>query len=226
LSEFNPYYEHAGVKIYHGDSREIIPLLDPVDLCLTDPMYGNNHDPDGHRRHRHKWVPSRKFQDIATDKKPFYPAHLLLSSSFKKIIIFGANHFSSRLPDASCWLVWDKREGTTPDNQSDCELAWTNLPGPARLYHHLWRGICRRGEENIASLGARIHPYQKPVSLMTWCILQAEPVESIIDPYMGSGTSLLAAKRLGKRAIGIDIERWCCDQAIERLSQEILPLFS
>src|SRR5262245_41779006 len=92
----------------------------------------------------------------------------------------GANHYASRLPDSPAWLVWDKRHGTTPDNHADVELAWTNLPSVARIYHHLWRGMIRAGEANVGRRG-KWHPAEKPVELLQWCV--AKTTGTVLDPY-------------------------------------------
>lgn len=151
------------------------------------------------------------------DDKPFDPSPWL---AFDKVILWGGIHFAQRLPDNRCWLVWDKREGTTPDNQADCEIAWTNLPGPARLYSHLWRGMARRGEENV-SREPRAHPTQKPIALMAWCIQLCKlPADRLIcDPYMGSGTTGIAAVRAGHRFVGCEIDPNHFETACRRLDQ-------
>jgi site-specific DNA-methyltransferase (adenine-specific)/modification methylase len=148
---------------------------------------------------------SRDWPAIIGDDKPFDPALLL---RYPKVVIFGGNHFGSRLPDASKWIVWDKREETTPDDNADCEMAWTNLKGPARIHRQLWRGICRRGEENVSTGASRLHPTQKPIALMEFCILQCklQPASTILDPYMGSGPTGVAAVRRGHNFIGCEIE--------------------
>ena len=152
------------------------------------------------------------------DDQPFDPVPCL---GFPKVILWGGIHFAQRLPESRCWLVWDKREGTTSDNQADCEIAWTNLPGPARLHSQLWRGIVRRGEENV-SKQARCHPTQKPIELMSWCIrlCKLEPGAVVLDPYMGSGTTGIAAIRGGYRFIGIEIDPRHFETACERIEQE------
>jgi site-specific DNA-methyltransferase (adenine-specific)/modification methylase len=154
------------------------------------------------------------------NEQSFDPSELL---HFPKVILWGAIHYANKLPNAPMWLVWDKREGGGSNTGADCELAWTNLSGTARLYHQLWRGSLIRGEENGKP---RIHPTQKPVGLMSWCIERARlsPHELILDPYMGSGATLLAAQRAGHRAIGIEIEERYCEIAAKRLSQSVLPL--
>ena len=151
--------------------------------------------------------------NLSLATKPFLPNHLL---TFDSIILWGANHYASRLESARGWLVWDKRGGIPSNDQSDCELAWTNFLGVARLFHRYWNGGGINEE--------RWHPTQKPIGLMRWCIELAPPHELVIDPYMGSGTTLRAAKDLGRRAIGIEIEERYCEIAAKRLSQEVLAL--
>jgi site-specific DNA-methyltransferase (adenine-specific) len=220
-----PYYEHAGITIYHGDCREILPQLSGVDLILADPPYGIKERTTRASNGRGKsvsggfrFVESRDWPAVYGDDKPFDPAHLL---PYPKVILWGANHYCDRLPGSSHWLIWDKREETGSDDNADCEIAWSNLPGPARLHRQLWRGICKRGAENVSIAYSIVHPTQKPLALMKWCIQQAGEVAAICDPYFGSGTTLRAAKDLGIPAIGIEIEEKYCEIVAKRLSQEV-----
>ena len=223
-----PFYEQDGITIFNGDCRDILPTLarESVDLVLTDPPYGVNLDTSrrtsiapavtphgGYRRPSH-------WERIAGDRTPFDPLPWL---TFPRTILWGANHYADRLPPSPSWIVWDKREGTTSDTGADCEMAWTSLGGPARLYRQLWRGMIQRGEENGT---ARLHPTQKPVALMSWCIDRARLTHGalILDPYSGSGTTLIAAYRLGHRAIGIEVSEAYCEIAANRLRQQVLPL--
>lgn len=224
----SPYYQDEAVTIYHGDCREILPQLGPVDLVLTDPPYGIKERTRRASNGRGKsvtggfrFVESRDWPEVYGDDQPFDPSHLL---KYPKVILWGANHYCHLLPGSSHWLIWDKREETGSDDNADCEIAWTNLKGPARLHRQLWRGICKRGEENIASGYSIVHPTQKPIALMRFCILQAREAAIICDPYFGSGTTIRAAKDLGRKAIGIEIEERYCEIAAKRMSQEVLPL--
>lgn len=155
--------------------------------------------------------------EMKGDDKPFDPTELLI---FPEVILWGAIHYSDRLPRSTSWLVWDKRDGVASDDNADAEIAWTSVGGPVRLYRHLWKGLCRAGEENISIQGGKIHPFQKPAALMRWCI-NFTSAPTILDPFMGSGTTLVAAKNLGRRAIGIEIEEHYCEIAAKRLSQEV-----
>lgn len=208
----------GSATLYHGDCLEILPSIESVDALVSDPPYGIDlASKAGGVRNR--WHQTMKY-DLAIfgDDKPFDPSPFL---GFEKAILWGGNHFGSRLPDASCWLIWDKLDGGTPFNQADCEMAWTNLPGPARLYRQKWRGMIRAGEENIGKQ-SRVHPTQKPVALMAWCIehcrLAAGSV--IFDPFMGSGTTGVAAVRGGHKFIGIEIDRRYFDIACQRIEDE------
>lgn len=221
-----PYYDHASVTIYHGDAREILAAVGGIDLCLTDPPYGIGYRSNHNSSRRGKWARWVRYENmpgIIGDDGPFDPAYLL---GFPRVVTFGGNYFASRLPDARCWIVWDKRDGISPNNQADCEMAWTNLDKPSRIYRHLWSGWLRAGEENVAR-SEKLHPHQKPIALFRWIIDYADvPAGSlIVDPYCGSGTTLVAAKDLGHRAIGIEIEEEYCEIAAKRLGQEVLPLF-
>jgi len=207
----------GNATIFHGDCFDIMDELMEADAVIADPPYGIDlNSLSGSFRSRH--VKAADEYLVVGDDKPFNPKPWI---SFPKTILWGANHYSSRLPDARKWIIWDKREGTTADNQADCEMAYTNLKGPTRLYSQLWRGMCRRGEENM-SRQQRVHPTQKPVGLMMYCIEQCKlPTGSlIVDPYMGSGTTGIAAVRLGHRFIGVEIVRRHFETACTRIEIE------
>lgn len=221
-----PYYDDDGITIYHGDCREIVPSL-RYDVVVSDVPYGIDYDTDSRRfsRAASPWwqnVDSSLVSNkpkVRGDAQPFDPAPWITGPA----ILWGANHYASRLPDSGGWLVWDKRLGAEDMAEkgwpmSEAELAWTNVRGSVRVFRNLWSGLLRSSEK-----GEHYHPTQKPVALMTWCLSFA-PSGVVIDPYMGSGTTLVAAKRVGRSAIGIEIEERYCEIAAKRLAQRALPL--
>ena len=204
-----PYYEHAGITIYHGDCREILLTLGPVDLVLTDPPYGIGVTRmtlgNGNRK---VFRGSEAWDDSTPDLS-------WVISSGLPAIVWGGNYF--QLPPSRCWFVWDK--GTGSNDFADCELAWTNLDSTVRKYFQSWVGA--NAKESYDK--DRFHPTQKPVGLMKWCLNRLGD-GLILDPFMGSGTTLVAAKNLNRRAIGIEIEERYCEIAAKRLQQEVLDL--
>lgn len=220
-----PYFQRDQVVLYHGDCRDLLPMLvpDSVGLLLTDPPYGIGLRTDYLTRKRGTLKHGRDFLPIYGDDAPFDPTHLL---GFPRLILFGANHYASRLPVSNSWLVWDKLAGLTSkrtigfNDQGDAELAWTNLGGPVRLIPHRWTGMLKASERRQI----RLHPTQKPVALMAWLIRQyALPGTLILDPYMGAGSTVVAAQALGHPVIGVEIEETYCALAVQRLAQ--LPLW-
>lgn len=226
-----PFYVRKGVVIYCARWQDVYSSLDQsgATVVLSDVPYGikyrSNHN-SGRKASewlKVEWIPDHNFDPIEGDDQPFDPAPLLCA---RTVMLFGANYYASRLPDSRCWITWDKREHVAPDDAADCEYIWTNLDKPSRIYRHLWRGLVRRGEENV-SRQPKYHPHQKPVALLRWLLEYADVStdDIIIDPYMGSGSTLVAARRLGLRAIGVEIDPGYCAAAVKRLKQpEIAPL--
>ena len=207
-----PYYEHAGIRIYLADCREILSSLE-FDAVIADPPYGIKYV------HGAEKIPSAsKLNEIPIhgDDQPFDPAFLL--NLDKPLILWGGNHYAPRLPASGGWLVWDKRCGTVVNDQSDCEVAWTNIQRTIRIYYHVWDGFRRGPETGIP----RVHPMQKPVALMQWCLGLLPDATVVVDPFCGSGSTLVAAKNVNRQAIGIEIEERWAEEAAKRLSQEVL----
>jgi len=210
-----PYYQESGITIYHGDCREILPDIPAgsVDLVLTDPPYGIAHPTNFGSRGRGQIAGSRDYPPCIGDDAPFDPSQLL---SFGRCILWGANHYADRLAASSGWLVWDKERPDDID-QATCELAWSNCIKGVRRFRYLWNGCMRAGDE------ALFHPMQKPVALMSWCLSLrwVDDAQNVLDPYCGSGPVLIAAKRNGINAIGIEIEERYCEIAANRLAQQV-----
>jgi len=202
-----PYYQDDAVTIYHGDCREILPELE-FDAIVTDPPYGigANRMTLGNGRKR------IDRGDLDWDSAP--PDLAPLFAADVPTIIWGGNYFT--LPPSSRWLVWDK--GTGANDFADCELAWTNLNGVVKRFFRSWVGANARQHAE----GVRFHPTQKPLELMAWCVGFTEG--TVLDPFMGSGTTLRAAKDLGRKAIGIELEERYCETAAERMGQEVMDL--
>lgn len=207
-----PYYQKDGLTIYHGDAREIAPSLGFGGLVLTDPPYGINRPTNYASRGRGRLAQCKDYAPVRGDDAPFNPEWLL--GIGKARILWGANHYADSLPPVSGWLVRDKERPDELD-QSTCELAWTDCIKGVRRFRWLWNGMMRRGDE------ALVHPTQKPEALMEWCIGRAGLDCPILDPYMGSGTTLVSAKAAGFSGIGIELEEAYCEVAAKRLSQSV-----
>lgn len=214
-----PYYQDEFSTIYCGDCRDILPLLEPVDLVLTDPPYGIGaptlKESKGHIATRKDYGVS-DWDDNVADSEVI----LMALGLSKNSIIFGGNYYTDILAKNGCWLVWDKE---ITCGFADCELAWTSLPGAVRRIKYTWNGMIKQMPEQ------RWHPTQKPLTVMRWCIEQADiktkkRQETILDCFMGSGTTLAAAKLLGRKAIGIELEEKYCEIAVKRLRQGVLAL--
>lgn len=206
--------------LWHGDCRDVLPLLPKVDVVITDPPYGIGAD-KGAGKSAKKWAAYTG--DDRWDESPIDEEMCgRLISAGSSAIIWGGNYF--RLPPTPCWLIWDK-ETAGVTTFADCEVAWTNLPKAMRLKRHLWSGPYMREREE------RVHPTQKPLGIMRWCIEQAGDVSTVLDPFMGSGTTGVACAQMGKAFTGIERERRYFDIACERIARaqaqgSLIPLDS
>lgn len=190
-----------------------------IDLVLTDPPYGINYDlqqnkqsESGRISNGGKW---KKYEYTAWDKNP--PTQEYFDEIFrvsKNQIIWGGNYFN--LPQSSCWLIWNKIQRGF---MTDGEMAWTSFDGGVRIFDY------SRADAYINSKEGKFHPTQKPLVLIQWCIQQAKYHDlplTILDPFLGSGTTAVAAKKLNRRFIGIEISPDYCKIAEDRLKQGVL----
>jgi site-specific DNA-methyltransferase (adenine-specific) len=197
----------GNAELWHGDCRDVLPLLTAHDLLLTDPPYGIKRFEKGFGTTRFKGHGAEK-AGIEWDRKPDLGLLLGLIDFGDVAIIWGANNFA--LPPHEHFLVWDKMQ--TVDNFSSAEYAYYNGKKPAKVFRYSIHQH-NQDEKNKA------HPTQKPVRLMEWCIQQAPNPATICDPFMGSGTTGIACARMGLQFTGIERERRYFDIACERISR-------
>jgi site-specific DNA-methyltransferase (adenine-specific)/modification methylase len=210
--------EIGNATLYLGDCMDILPTLPNVDAVITDPPYGIDESSKKVASRQRKngnsksLADQRDYGDFDWDKAP--PPQELIELMITKgdhQAFFGGNYFT--LPPTSCWLVWDKLNG---DNDfADCELAWTNWPKAVRRLQWRWNGMIRQGNEE------RYHPTQKPLEVMKWVIELCPKSDTILDPFMGSGTTGVAAIQLGRKFIGIEREERYFQIACERISNAV-----
>jgi DNA modification methylase len=204
------YYEQDGITIYHADCRELLPVLGTFDLLLTDPPYGKKY-----ARGKHGIGVGARFDlnDVRWDDAPDAETVKQGIESAHKAIVWGGNYLIDALTPTNCVLVWDKQNGKNV--YADGEIAWTNLTITTRIFRKQWIG------GSITE--SLVHPTQKPLALMRWCLSLVDDAKTVVDPFMGSGTTLVAAKEAGMRAVGIEINEEYCQKAVERLRQGVLP---
>lgn len=198
-----PYYRDDAVVIFNADCREIVPHIPKAELLLTDPPYGIGINKSN------RLSVSRGFGGETWDDEAPDITHALTVAG--KHIVWGGNYFA--LPATRCFLIWDKQNDGR--DFADCEMAWTDINSVARIF--------RKRPMNMD--GGKVHPTQKPLGLMKWCIEKAGDVQTIIDPFAGSGTTGRAAKDLGRKCVLIEREERYCEIAANRMRQEVLPIF-
>lgn len=189
----------GNATLYLGDCRDVLPTLDKVDAVVTDPPYGIGYTGNGGKgwaNHNAEW----------DGEIPFVTLQEIRDMSVPKII-WGGNYFTDILPPTMQWLVWDK--GQRDFSLADCEFAWSSQQKASRIFTY------SRGK---ALQDGKVHPTQKPIELMKWCINHLpEGSNTILDPFMGSGTTGVAAVQMGRRFIGIEREPKYFDIACKRI---------
>ena len=195
--------------LYLGDCRDILPTLPKVDAVITDPPYGIG-EAAGKNARRNNLAVAKDFGNDSWDDEPISPELIqMVREAGKWAVIFGGNYYA--LPAAKCWLVWDKENGDS--DFADCELAWTNLPKAVRRIRYMWNGMLRANGEARGD-----HPTQKPIGVMAWAISHVpSPCRTILDPFMGSGTTGVACMNLGRQFTGIEREQKYFDIACRRI---------
>ena len=190
----------GGQRLILGDCLEVMPLLGRFDAVVTDPPYGIRYDVAAAKSSGKKsgkgFGFKGEYRATDWDSAACDGAVDLAVGMAGKAIIFGGNYY--QLGASPCWLVWDKE---TNGQFADCELAWTNLDQPARLIRHMWNGGIRKGHEPRHG-----HPTQKPIGVMEWCLGHVPNAQTILDPFMGSGTTLVACHRMGRHGTGIELD--------------------
>lgn len=206
-------YNEDGIQLFHGCCEDVLPQIEKVDLVLTDPPYGLQWKSTGFQQSfKTDWAAAKEW-----DNRPNAACIKLVVSRGQEWIIWGGNYFASDLGDCKAPLIWDKQTGA--NKFADGEMAFTSFKtGTLRIFRHQWCGAFKDSERGERA----VHPTQKPVELMKWSIGQAANARIVLDPFVGSGTTLVAAQQLGLRAIGIEIEEKYCRIAIERLRQKSL----
>ena len=201
--------EIGNATLYLGDCAEILPTLGQFDAVVTDPPYGIG-ESKGRNKTRGKLAIAKDYGDDDWDNEPITKDAVDLMRNISEWqIIFGGNYFE--LPPTKCWLIWDKENGAS--DFADAEMAWTNLNKAVRLKRYMWNGMLRANKELRGD-----HPTQKPIGIMEWVISHLpNDVETIIDPYMGSGTTGVACMNLKKKFVGIEREKKYFDIACKRL---------
>lgn len=201
----------GNAELWHGDCREILPTIEsPLSIC-SDPPYGISYKHGGGGKSIHTMGNTRThIEAVKGDDTKFDPAHLLNWSC----LLFGADHYANVLPDGGMFHVWDKdpKGLMSWDSHSDAELFWTSWTRSRVVFRYLWKGLCQEGAGE-----RRYHPTAKPVRLMEFCIRLMPEKDILCDPYLGSGTTGVACMNLGRRFIGVEIERKYFDIACRRI---------
>lgn len=194
--------------LYLGDCAEILPTLGKVDAVITDPPYGINKDGQQRTTGGHGGRKAYTFKGWDGERPDAAVFDLILKAADKHVI-WGGNYFADLLPASMKWLVWDKGQRI---NQSDGELAYTSIQGALR--------ICTMNRVELLTDGAE-HPTQKPVRLMKWCVEQVGDALLILDPFMGSGSTGVAAIQMGRAFIGIERDPEYFGIACRRIEQAV-----
>jgi site-specific DNA-methyltransferase (adenine-specific) len=214
----------GNAELYLGDCLEILPTLDKVDAVITDPPYGMNLDTKNSKRpltdkaflkHKHK----KDYDAIIGDSSKFeFRKYYEPLRGIAEQFWWGGDYYRNDLPDGGSWLVWDKRKGIEDVEYSlaEFELCWSKKQRARKILRHRWFGLCGTETQDVRN---RVHPAQKPYQVLQDLVLMANGCQTILDPFMGSGTTGVACMNLGRKFIGIEIEPKYFDISCQRIEQ-------
>jgi DNA modification methylase len=211
-TSYMPFYSNENITIYNADCLTVMPALRPLNgIIVTDPPYGIG-ETNEQNATRIKLAKPTNFGSYDWDKKKVEPIYFQMMKYISRHqIIFGGNYYD--LGGTKSYIVWDKDNGE--NDFADCELAWTSFDKAVRKIKHRWNGML---QQNMKEKEKRLHPTQKPLPVMIEIIESyTNASDVIIDPFMGSGTTLVAAATLGRKAVGIEINPDYCNIAVKRL---------
>lgn len=186
-----------------------------VDLCYTDPPYGINEN--GNRLTREGLAKGSKYKNFKDDTIDYAVQAYQIVESILKInrqVWWGANYYCHSLPQSNNWFIWDKRvEDKQHDTQSDCEMAWVKSKwSSVRIFRHLWKGMMKDSERGVH----RVHPTQKPIALAEWSFDYFKDVNSVLDLFGGSGSTLIACEKTGRVNFSMELDETYCDVIVKR----------
>lgn len=211
-----------GHRLLCGDSTNIqhverLMAGEKADMVFTDPPYGVAVVKSGKVGADFGIAKKGKYSEVIGDEttdtaEGFY--NTSIAFGFNKFIIWGGNYFTKFLDPSNSWVIWNKRADSGIRNTfADAELAWSNCGFPARVHNQLWNGMIRAGEKD-----ARVHPTQKPIALAEFCFELSES-KVIYDPFLGSGSTLIACEKTGRKCYGMEIDPKYCDVILTRWEQ-------
>lgn len=198
--------------LYLADCMDVLPTLGKVDAVVTDPPYGifKNTGGDG-KMFGKETIYSIDGKAAQWDFRPDDDL-LRLLTQFKEYVVWGGNYFADVMGASKGVLIWDKKTGN--NSYADCEIAWTNATGTTRIIHHQWCGAFKDSERGLRAE----HPTQKPIEIMKWSIGFCK-AQTILDPFMGSGTTGVACVKMGRKFIGIEREPEYFEIACKRIRE-------
>lgn len=204
-----PYYQRNGTAIYHADSRDILPALPQVDLVVTDPPYGIRFQ-SNHRVQKHKRI-------AGDDTLPLDLIWLAIAKARCAAYVFCRWGNLAAMPAPKSVLAWVKDNHSMGDLKHEHGRKWEACCFYAQAHHQFVKRI--PDVLHAKRTGNKLHPTEKPVELIEQ-LIRANVCDTVLDPFMGSGTTLLAAMRCNKQAIGIELDEQYCEVAARRLETE------
>jgi site-specific DNA-methyltransferase (adenine-specific) len=195
------------------DSDAVARLMngEKADMVFTDPPYGIN---VGNQSQGKGGGIAKKIDYGVNDwdKQIPYDAINLSLAICDNVILWGANYYADKLPPSSCWIVWDKDNGDT--DFADCELAWTSYSKSVKKFKWKWMGMI---QEDMKNKEKRVHPTQKPVALASWAFNEFKAGNNILDLFLGSGSTMVAAHQLNRKCYGMELDPKYCQVILDRM---------